>query len=590
MVALLDFHQLGTLFVEQINRRFCARCKADYRTLALGRFVLDQAERRETCARRGAHQSGAVAMRAFARRRLEHAGAQSLPAHFHQAEAGNAADLDARTIVLERFLHRLLDLARVGVVLLVDEVDHHETGHVAQAQLAGDLARGFEIGVQRSLLDIVLLGGAPRVNIDRDQRLGRVDHQIAARFELDHGIVHRLELVFRAIALEQRHRVRILLNPPRVAGHQQLHELLGRLVAVLALDHDFLDLAIVDVADRALDEIAIRMDQCGRARRQRAFADFVPQAGKIIEIALDLGFGARKARRAHDEAHGPRQAEVADDLLETLAVRGAGNLARDAAAVARIGHQHGVAPGEAEIGGQRGALVAALFLDDLNQQYLSALDDVLDLVAATQGHALGARFVDFLGPRAALALAAATTALAPATTARFLVAVAVFGVVVGIVVVIVVAIELAFLDRGDIVLVGRVDFLEAIFGEILGQRLRTLVVRIVFVAGHFAAVFFLVAQPRFFLGGFGFRLEQRFAVFLGNLVIVGMDLAEGEETVPIAAEVYEGRLQRRFDAGYFSEIDIALDLLVIGRFEIEFLNPVALEHRHPGFFLVARID
>ena len=163
--------------------------------------------------------------------------------------------------------------------------------------------------------------------------------------------------------------------------------------------------------------------------------------------------------------------------------------------MARIGHQHGVAPGEAEIGGQRGALVAALFLDDLDQQYLPALDDVLDLVAATQGHALGARFVDFLGPRAALALAAATTALDHGLrTARFLVAVAVFGVVVGIVVVIVIAIELAFLDRGDIVLVGRVDFLEAIFGEVLGQRLGTFVVRIVFVAGHLAAVFFLVAH------------------------------------------------------------------------------------------------
>jgi hypothetical protein len=29
---------------------------------------------------------------------------------------------------------------------------------------------------------------------------------------------------------------------------------------------------------------------------------------------------------------------------------------------------------------------------------------------------------------------------------------------------------------------------------------------------------------------------------------------------------------------------------VIRRFKVEFLNPVALEHRHPGFFLVARID
>ena len=52
----------------------------------------------------------------------------------------------------------------------------------------------------------------------------------------------------------------------------------------------------------------------------------------------------------------------------------------------------------------------------------------------------------------------------------------------------------------------------------------------------------------------------------------------------------EGRLQRRFDAGYLGEVDIALDLLVFGRFKVELLNPVALQYRHPCFFRVARID
>ena len=147
MVTLFDLHEIGAFFVEQIDRGFGAGCQADGRTLALGGFVLDLAQRRQARARRGAHQAGAVAMRAFAGGRFEHAGAQALAAHFHQAEARDAADLDTGTVGLERVLHRLFDLARVGVVLLVDEVDHHETGHVAQAQLAGDLARGFEIGV-----------------------------------------------------------------------------------------------------------------------------------------------------------------------------------------------------------------------------------------------------------------------------------------------------------------------------------------------------------------------------------------------------------------------------------------------------------
>ena len=58
----------------------------------------------------------------------------------------------------------------------------------------------------------------------------------------------------------------------------------------------------------------------------------------------------------------------------------------------------------------------------------------------------------------------------------------------------------------------------------------------------------------------------------------------------VAAKVDESRLQRRFNPGYLGEVDIAFDLLVFGRFEIEFLSPVALQDRHPGFFRVARID
>ena len=57
---------------------------------------------------------------------------------------------------------------------------------------------------------------------------------------------------------------------------------------------------------------------------------------------------------------------------------------------AGVGHQHRIAAGERQIGGQRRALVAALFLDDLHQQDLAALDDFLDLVLAARW-ARGAR-------------------------------------------------------------------------------------------------------------------------------------------------------------------------------------------------------
>src|SRR3546814_12816600 len=88
-----------------------------------------------------------------------------------------------------------------------------------------------------------------------------------------------------------------------MAWHQQLHELLGGLVAVLALDEHFLDVAVIDVADRPLDQVAVRMDQRRRARFERLFANLVPQASEIVEVVLNLGLGAAPPGCADEATH-----------------------------------------------------------------------------------------------------------------------------------------------------------------------------------------------------------------------------------------------------------------------------------------------
>ena len=65
----------------------------------------------------------------------------------------------------------------------------------------------------------------------------------------------------------------------------------------------FVDLAVIEVADGALDEVAVAIDQRRRGALERALADFVPQPGEIVEVALDLGLGARQAGGADDQPH-----------------------------------------------------------------------------------------------------------------------------------------------------------------------------------------------------------------------------------------------------------------------------------------------
>ncbi len=85
-------------------------------------------------------------------------------------------------------------------------------------------------------------------------------------------------------------------------------------------------------------------------------------------------------------------------------------------------------------------------------------------------------------------------------------------------------------------------------------------------------------------------LDQRLTIGDRDLIIVGMDFAEGEEAVAIAAIFDKGGLQRRFDARDLGEIDIAAQLLALGGLEIKLFDAIATDHDNPGLLRVGGID
>ena len=93
-----------------------------------------------------------------------------------------------------------------------------------------------------------------------------------------------------------------------------------------------------------------------------------------------------------------------------------------------------------------------------------------------------------------------------------------------------------------------------------------------------------VAMRALFLG------DQRLPVGDRDLIIVGMDFAERQEAVAIAAVVDEGGLQRRLYPRHLGEIDIAAKLSTVRRLEVEFLDTIAAQNHHPGLLRMGRID
>ena len=116
--------------------------------------------------------------------RLAERGAQPLPRHLQQPKARQAPDLDAGAVHLDRVPQPVLHLALILGRFHVDEVDDDQTADVADAQLAGDLVGGLEIGVEGGRLDVAAARGARGVDVDGDERLGVVDDGAAARGQL----------------------------------------------------------------------------------------------------------------------------------------------------------------------------------------------------------------------------------------------------------------------------------------------------------------------------------------------------------------------------------------------------------------------
>ena len=376
--------QLFPVIVEHLQRGIGRGVDLDpVKIVTLEQQVTDPAHDRRGQRPRRAHNTDPTTNRTADHGGIEHGRTNTLTRQLQQAEGRNPPQLNAGTVTTHGFLEPALDLPPVTRFIHVDEVDHHQSGKIAQTQLPGHFLSGLKVGRQCCLLDRTLAGRLARVDVDRDQRLGLVQHQIAAGFEGHHGVEQCVELLLSLMPLEQRRAfIFELLNPLGMRRGQCLHEALGVFVALVTLDQHFFHIAGIHVADCTLHHVGFFVDQRRGHGVERGFADPVPGPAQVLVVALDLSLGPLATGRPDDDRNILWQIQIIKDGLEPATVLGRGNLAGDASAPGRVRHVNAVATGEREVGAQGRALVAALFLGHLNQHHLSALDHLLDRVAA----------------------------------------------------------------------------------------------------------------------------------------------------------------------------------------------------------------
>jgi hypothetical protein len=219
---------------------------------------------RRICKRRTfgvADMAGAAATRAGDRSTFAQRRAQALAAHFHQAELADGAELHTGAVLAQGIAQAVFHFAAVAGLFHVDKVDDDQATQIAQTHLAGHFVGGFQVGAGRGFFDVAATDGAGRVDVDRHQSFGVVDHDGAAAGQLHRAGVGRFDLVFDLEAREQRCVVAVALDAGSMLGHHMGHELLGLVVHVVGVDQDVADVVVEVVADGTDHQGGFLVDQ-----------------------------------------------------------------------------------------------------------------------------------------------------------------------------------------------------------------------------------------------------------------------------------------------------------------------------------------
>ena len=130
---------------------------------------------------------------------------------------------------------------------------------------------------------------ACRVDVDRDQRLGVVDHDASTRGQRDGVRVRRLDLALDLEAREERHVVAVVLDLALPVGRlESLHVLERALVRARLVDQRLADIVGKVVAQRPRDRVTFLVNQEWRRALTRGSDDGVPIGAKVIEVPLQF--------------------------------------------------------------------------------------------------------------------------------------------------------------------------------------------------------------------------------------------------------------------------------------------------------------
>src|SRR5690606_5232061 len=146
-------------------------------------------------------------------------------------------------------------LVRLG--LHVDEVADDDAADVPQPELSGDHPCRVQVGLEDGLLRILLPRVPAGVDVDRDERLGRLEAERAAARQVDAALERLAGRVVYAVAVEKGDRIGVESDAVEELGVDACEVLLDLVVDLLVVDDQRIDFLGEDVANDAARQLGL---------------------------------------------------------------------------------------------------------------------------------------------------------------------------------------------------------------------------------------------------------------------------------------------------------------------------------------------
>ena len=267
----------------------------------------------------------------------------------------------------------------VAAFVHIDEVDDDDAAQIAQANLAHNLLDRVHVGFDDRVFEArglahVLAG----IDVDGHQRLGLVDHNVAAAFQPHLRLERLVHLFFQAELLEQRCLLGVELHALDQSRLEAIEEAQNALVFWFCVNPDHGEVGRNLIAQHALDHVEIVIDQSRGLRSLGAGLDVIPQPLQEANVGPQFVFARVLRRGADDEAAVAVVALAHHDALQPLPLLIRCDLSRNPGMVHRR-HVDQEPSRQRDVAGDARAFLADGFLGNLHQDFLALLEQIADL-------------------------------------------------------------------------------------------------------------------------------------------------------------------------------------------------------------------